>query len=201
MAMRSLILSFILLASIGSLSVGTPLGSQISKISNLGLIRGGQSIENECEGGVCELPKSKKVKTKKTKKVKSKQSDWSRFVQILKDKSKEKNLLRDIFDKVKNRFSSLSRFWFQSQNNKSKHKNKSKNKISNVVPKLLIRKRNNSRTSSLLRIQRELHDFQTNPPPNCAISIRNNQLNVWVITLTGVNGTLFEGEKYKVYNH
>ena len=55
-----------------------------------------------------------------------------------------------------------------------------------------------SRTSAALRIQRELRDFQTNPPPNCAVAVRPENLNVWVVTLTGVEGTLFAGEKYKL---
>jgi hypothetical protein len=54
------------------------------------------------------------------------------------------------------------------------------------------------RTSANLRIQRELRDFQTNAPPNCAVSVRPENINVWVITLTGVEGTLFEGEKHKL---
>jgi len=60
------------------------------------------------------------------------------------------------------------------------------------------RRGSSSRSSSMLRIQRELHDFQTNPPPHCTVSVRHGQVNVWVITLTGVEGTLFEGEKHKV---
>lgn len=55
-----------------------------------------------------------------------------------------------------------------------------------------------SRTSAALRIQRELLDFQKNPPPNCAVSVREDNMNVWIVTLTGVNGTLFEGEKFKL---
>jgi hypothetical protein len=53
-------------------------------------------------------------------------------------------------------------------------------------------------SSSALRIQRELRDFQTNPPPHCTVAVRPDNLNVWVITLTGVEGTLYEGEKYKL---
>ena len=55
-----------------------------------------------------------------------------------------------------------------------------------------------SRSSSALRIQRELRDFQTNGVPNIAVAVSPTNMNVWVVTLTGVEGTLFAGEKFKL---
>jgi len=53
-------------------------------------------------------------------------------------------------------------------------------------------------SSSALRIQRELRDFQTNPPPHCSVAVRPDNLNVWIITLAGVEDTVYAGEKYKL---
>lgn len=55
-----------------------------------------------------------------------------------------------------------------------------------------------SRSSAALRIQRELRDFQTNAVPHMAVVVSPSNMNVWVVTLTGVEGTLFAGEKYKL---
>jgi hypothetical protein len=83
---------------------------------------------------------------------------------------------------------------------KSTHSSLPKSSSHSTTSRILGRNRrgSSSRSSSMLRIQRELHDFQTNPPPHCTVSVRHGQINVWVITLTGVKGTLFEGEKHKV---
>jgi len=47
------------------------------------------------------------------------------------------------------------------------------------------------------RIARELAEFRRSPPEGCALAVGKN-LNVWVITLTGAPGTVFDGEKYKL---
>ena len=47
------------------------------------------------------------------------------------------------------------------------------------------------------RISRELAEFQRSPPEGCKLTLGKN-LNVWIITLTGSPGTIFEGEKYKL---
>ncbi|CEM32784.1 unnamed protein product [Vitrella brassicaformis CCMP3155] len=47
------------------------------------------------------------------------------------------------------------------------------------------------------RIQKELKDFLTTPPDHCEIAVGSN-IRVWIITLTGVEGTLYEGEKYRL---
>ena len=47
------------------------------------------------------------------------------------------------------------------------------------------------------RISRELTDFVENPPDGCKVSVGKN-LNVWIVTMTGAEGTIFAGEKYKL---
>ena len=50
---------------------------------------------------------------------------------------------------------------------------------------------------STQRIQRELKMFKENPPHNCEVSV-GNSLRTWVVTLTGVEGSVYAGEKYKL---
>ena len=47
------------------------------------------------------------------------------------------------------------------------------------------------------RISRELTAFVENPPDGCKVSVGKN-LNVWIVTMTGAEGTIFAGEKYKL---
>lgn len=47
------------------------------------------------------------------------------------------------------------------------------------------------------RIAKELKEFLAHPPENCKVSMGKN-LNVWIVTITGANKTIFEGEKYKL---
>jgi ubiquitin-protein ligase len=47
------------------------------------------------------------------------------------------------------------------------------------------------------RIQKELKEFVKNPPPNCEVSVGKN-IRVWIVTITGAEGTVYAGEKYKL---
>ncbi|KAJ1430952.1 ubiquitin-conjugating enzyme/RWD-like protein [Ochromonadaceae sp. CCMP2298] len=47
------------------------------------------------------------------------------------------------------------------------------------------------------RIQKEVQSFLESPPDNCVLKVGAN-IRSWVVTLTGVNGTVFEGETYKL---
>ena len=47
------------------------------------------------------------------------------------------------------------------------------------------------------RIQKELKSFIEQPPRNCKVTIGQN-IKVWVITITGADGTIYAGEKYKL---
>lgn len=42
-----------------------------------------------------------------------------------------------------------------------------------------------------------MKSFLDNPPDNCQLSVGKN-IRSWTITLTGVNGTIFAGESYKL---
>lgn len=47
------------------------------------------------------------------------------------------------------------------------------------------------------RIQKELRSFMEQPPCNCKVAVGNN-IKVWIITITGAEGTIYAGEKYKL---
>ncbi|CAM9142486.1 unnamed protein product [Discosporangium mesarthrocarpum] len=47
------------------------------------------------------------------------------------------------------------------------------------------------------RIQKELKAFMNNPPDNCNVSVGKN-IRVWIITITGAEGTLYAGEKFRL---
>ena len=52
-------------------------------------------------------------------------------------------------------------------------------------------------TSPNYRIQRELKAFLKDPPPNLAVKVGKN-LRVWIITMKGAKGTIYEGETFKL---
>jgi ubiquitin-conjugating enzyme E2 W len=54
-----------------------------------------------------------------------------------------------------------------------------------------------SSSTSSGRIQKEMQQFLKNPPSNCKLTVGKN-LRQWVITLSGVDGTVFAGEEYKL---
>jgi len=47
------------------------------------------------------------------------------------------------------------------------------------------------------RIQRELKEFLKSPPPNLKVNVGKN-IRIWIITMTGAQGTIYEGEVYKL---
>jgi ubiquitin-conjugating enzyme E2 W len=47
------------------------------------------------------------------------------------------------------------------------------------------------------RVQKELRAFLANPPENCRLVVGAN-IRVWVVHVTGAEGTIFAGEKYKL---
>lgn len=54
-----------------------------------------------------------------------------------------------------------------------------------------------SRTNPNYRIQRELKEFIQSPPPNLSVKVGSN-IRIWIITMTGANNTVYEGETYKL---
>jgi len=47
------------------------------------------------------------------------------------------------------------------------------------------------------RIQRELKEFMKAPPPNLSVKVGKN-IRVWIITMRGTKGSLYEGESYRL---
>ncbi len=47
------------------------------------------------------------------------------------------------------------------------------------------------------RIQSELKEFIKSPPPNLSVQVGSN-IRVWVVTMVGATGTIYEGEVYKL---
>ena len=47
------------------------------------------------------------------------------------------------------------------------------------------------------RVQKELRAFLANPPDNCKLMVGAN-IRVWIVQITGAEGTIFAGEKYKL---
>jgi ubiquitin-conjugating enzyme E2 W len=47
------------------------------------------------------------------------------------------------------------------------------------------------------RIQRELKEFVKDPPPNLTVNVGAN-LRVWLVTLKGAKGTIYEGETFQL---
>lgn len=47
------------------------------------------------------------------------------------------------------------------------------------------------------RIQRELKQFITSPPPNLSVKVGKN-IRVWIVTMRGASNTIYEGETYRL---
>jgi ubiquitin-conjugating enzyme E2 W len=47
------------------------------------------------------------------------------------------------------------------------------------------------------RIQSELKEFIKSPPPNLSVQVGSN-IRVWIVSMIGANGTIYEGEVYKL---
>ncbi len=52
-------------------------------------------------------------------------------------------------------------------------------------------------TNPNYRIQRELKEFLKSPPPNLSVRVGKN-IRIWIITMVGTKGSLYEGEKYRL---
>ncbi len=49
----------------------------------------------------------------------------------------------------------------------------------------------------LYRIQKELKDFISNPPTGCSVAVSKN-MKVWIITITGLEDSVYEGERFRL---
>jgi ubiquitin-conjugating enzyme E2 W len=52
-------------------------------------------------------------------------------------------------------------------------------------------------TNPNYRIQRELKELITSPPPNISVQVGSN-IRVWIITMIGANNTIYEGDVFKL---
>ena len=52
-------------------------------------------------------------------------------------------------------------------------------------------------TSPNYRIQRELKAFIKDPPPNLTVQVGKN-LRIWIVTMKGAVGTIYEGETFRL---
>lgn len=52
-------------------------------------------------------------------------------------------------------------------------------------------------TNPNYRIQRELKEFLKAPPPNLSVKVGKN-IRIWIITMKGTKGSLYEGETYRL---
>ncbi len=77
------------------------------------------------------------------------------------------------------------------QETKTKKKTKSlSNNSKHVTQKL-------SSKSPNYRIQKELREFIQHPPPNLKVKVGSN-IRVWIVELTGAEGSIYEGETYRL---
>ncbi|UVC49968.1 ubiquitin-conjugating enzyme E2 [Theileria orientalis] len=56
----------------------------------------------------------------------------------------------------------------------------------------------NRNNLSSLRIQNEIVLFNKNTPPSCKLEVFGKNNNIWIISWTGLPGTIYAGEKYKL---
>ena len=54
-----------------------------------------------------------------------------------------------------------------------------------------------STSSSESRLQKEIKSFLDDPPENCELVVGSN-IRTWVVKITGLNGTIYAGEKFKL---
>ncbi|KAF5153667.1 Ubiquitin-conjugating enzyme family protein [Theileria parva strain Muguga] len=70
--------------------------------------------------------------------------------------------------------------------------------IKNIGPRFHYSLGINRTNLSNLRIQNEIVIFNKNPPPNCKLEVFGKNNNIWIITWTGLPGTIYAGEEYKI---
>jgi ubiquitin-conjugating enzyme E2 W len=78
------------------------------------------------------------------------------------------------------------------QSKGSEEKSKSKNDASTMWNYKDLKSSNPNH-----RIQRELKQFITSPPPNLSVKVGKN-IRVWIVTMRGANNTIYEGETYRL---
>jgi hypothetical protein len=142
-------------------------------------------------------PKAPKTKGRRTSKKGGKgKQDSSRQkhkhgqAKLPKDESSSKRK-GDQSIKHKNAMDTKSGKKESSAHLKSVSKNKTSNKAHTHLSTEL------KTTNSNYRIQRELKEFLSSPPPNLSVKVGKN-IRLWIITMTGAKNTIFEGETYRL---
>mmetsp|Transcript_27459 Transcript_27459/g.33980 ORF Transcript_27459/g.33980 Transcript_27459/m.33980 type:complete len:369 (-) Transcript_27459:58-1164(-) len=80
---------------------------------------------------------------------------------------------------------------------KRKQQDKSKPNGRNNAAAQTHLKKNLKMSNPNYRIQRELKEFISSPPPNLSVKVGKN-IRVWIITMKGTKGSLYENEKYRL---
>lgn len=118
--------------------------------------------------GVDLLPKTPKKKKSKNKKKAKKESASSEKEQ--KESTSDEEIIKE-------------------------KKKKTKQKPTAATQKHLSQKI--STTNPNYRIQRELKEFIKEPPPNLTVKVGKN-IRVWIVTMKGTKGSIYEGEVFKL---
>lgn len=119
--------------------------------------------------GVQLLPKASKKKKKSSKKKTEKYNNASA--------TEDDQIKEDLEEKSK------------------KEKPKLKQKPTAATKSHLMQKISSSNPN--YRIQRELKDFIKDPPPNLSVKAGKN-IRIWIVTMVGAKGSIYEGEVYKL---
>mmetsp|Transcript_20958 Transcript_20958/g.31958 ORF Transcript_20958/g.31958 Transcript_20958/m.31958 type:complete len:334 (+) Transcript_20958:67-1068(+) len=142
--------------------------------------------------GVKLLPVEPKKKSKKSSKKNNSKKKSSSEKRSSKETTEEDEDVQEerVVQKEKKKKSSSS-----STKNASTKK-KASTKKSEAVDFHL--KSSLSQNNPNYRIQQELKAFIKSPPENLSVKVGKN-IRVWIITLTGAKGSIYEGEKYRLH--
>ena len=129
-------------------------------------------------------------------------------IKLLPDKKKKLKHSNDKKKKVKSSSATTKKEKKEKKTNKSielesndvvknvKDKKKSQQKNSSGAAQAHLAKDIKSSNPNY-RIQRELKEFIKSPPPNLSVKVGKN-IRVWIITMVGTKGSLYEGETYRL---
>lgn len=81
------------------------------------------------------------------------------------------------------------------KNKKTKSTVKQMNQHSNTMKHIDIKYKS---TNPNYRIQKELQAFLKDPPDNLRVAVVGNNIRIWIVTMTGAAGTVYEGESFRL---
>ncbi|RYY88410.1 ubiquitin-conjugating enzyme family protein [archaeon] len=100
-----------------------------------------------------------------------------------------------IFQNILNEIKGMFRLWFYPS--KPSVSVKTKKDAKNAKKASTKSAANVGDSKGSMRLQKEIQSFMASPPHNCKLSVGQN-IRSWVVTLKGVEGTVFAGEEYKL---